>query len=116
VSPGDFLRLFPEFRETDGALIAAKLNAAAARMGGPDFGVWPPFAVPTQPPAPPAQMSLTDLAQGNCAAHYLISSPFGTDMRLEPGGSGRSVYLDLFDELCAAVGGTFVVASQPFGW
>jgi len=84
-------------------LITAKLQLAAARMGGPDFSVWPAFDTTGSAP------SMTDLAQGNLAAHYLISSPFGTETRLDP-KDGGSVYLDAFNDAQEAVVPKFLVA------
>jgi len=117
MTPNDFMLNFPEFNRTDRLLVAAKLNMAAARMGGPDVGVWGPFAQPSAAiqsggptvPGGPTPMTIADMAQGNLAAHYLVTSPFGTELRLEP-GNGRSSYLDAFDELCQCVAGGFLVS------
>jgi hypothetical protein len=113
-----FLQLFPEFRETDAVLVTGKLDLAAARMGGPDPSVWPPFSTPTVPPASPAQPTVTDMAQANLAAHYLMTSPFGvsTLMVAPKGGkaSNRTAYLDAYDELEQAVAVPFLVAGVPF--
>ncbi len=97
---------FPEFKETDAQLVVAKLQAAAAEMGGPDFSVWGPFA---QPGALP---TITDIAQGNCAADLLITSPFGTEMRKadEDADSGPTSYRKVFERLQISVGGGFAVA------
>lgn len=121
MTPQDFLLNFPEFRETDKDLVAAALNRAAAEMGGPDFSVWGNFATPT-PPTPwsnpqqgggPTVPTQADLAHGNMAAHILVSSPFGTEMRLAPGGSGRSSYLEAFERImfarCGGIGVAGVV-------
>lgn len=111
MTPNDFFLNFPEFKDTDPVLVAAKLNEAATRMGGPDATVWGAFATPTPATAAsgPTKMNIADIAQGNLAAHYLISSPFGTEMRLEA-GDGSSTYLRKFEELEQAVAGGFVVA------
>lgn len=104
---GTFKMHFPEFRETDPQLIVAKLQAAAARMGGPDSSVWGSFAASGQNP------TLADIAQGNLAAHYLIKSPFGTEMRKADDDSSGSSYFDVFEELQEAVAGGGIVAGGP---
>lgn len=117
MTPNDFLLNFPEFKGTDRLLIAAKLNEASARMGGPDQSIWGAYAMPTpatQSGGPtqaggPTPMTIADMAQGNLAAHYLIISPFGSELRLEP-GNGESSYYAKFEELQQAVAGGFAVA------
>jgi hypothetical protein len=109
MNDADFTRLFPEFAQTDAVLRQAKLLEAATRMGGPDATVWGPFAAPGTPPF------IADTAQGNLAAHYLIASPFGGPTRLNP-KSGRSTYLDKYEELERIVGlaqGPVVSGSLP---
>lgn len=106
----DFLKLFPEFAETNPLLVSAKLQLAAARMGGPDYSVWgPPSSTPGVTP------SLADTAQGNLAAHLLMTSPFGTSTLLvqKKGDSSKTAYLEAFEELELAVAGGFQVASRP---
>lgn len=102
----NFQAHFPEFRETDPQLVVAKLQAAAARMGGPDVTVWGGFAQPGQLP------TIADIAQGNLAAHYLIKSPFGTEMRAsaDKNATSRSSYLDVFEDLVQSVAGGFAVS------
>ena len=60
-----------------------------------------------------AALSLVDSAQGNLAAHYLISGPFGTQLRLDPKGNGNSMYMEAFRDLELSVAGGFAVASRP---
>lgn len=106
-----FLAAFPEFRDTDPTLIAAKLAQAAARMGGPDPGVWGG----SSPDATGASMTLADSAQGYLAAHLLKTSPMGTQLRQsgEGKGDGKTGYLRCFEDLletAVAMSGSFVVA------
>lgn len=102
---------FPEFRDTDQTMIAAKLNAASARMGmsGDGQNIWGPFA-PIAAPGTPQSMTIADWAQGNLAAHYVITSPFGTALRLDPKSNGRSSYLLVFEDLELSVAGGFLCA------
>ena len=60
LTPAAFLQLFPEFAgQTNALLVAAKLQLAAARMGGPDYTVW------GQPSLTPgATPTIADQAQG----------------------------------------------------
>lgn len=110
MTPAAFLQSFPEFADTSSVLVNAKLMQAAAMMGGPDNTVWPAFALPGQP------MTLSDVAQGNLAAHYLALSPFGTEMRLKTRqGSGdgvKTTYWTVWQDCADAVVGGFVVAGQ----
>lgn len=101
-----FLTLFPEFADTNAVLVQGKLNLAAARMGGPDGSVWGATASPGQPP------TLADAAQGNLAAHLLMSSPFGVSTLLaQPNdGSGKTAYLEAFLEFEQAVAGGIACA------
>ena len=100
-----FVQSFPEFRRVDPSIVASKLAFAAAKMGGPDFTVWPPFATAGQAP------SLSDVAHGYLTAHLLQTAPFGAPTRLEPQGTdGRSTYLAEYEDICQAVGGGFIVA------
>lgn len=102
-----FLQSFPEFRDTDPILIDAKLAQASARMGGPDVTIWGAFSTPG------AQLMLADIAQGNLAAHYLVRSPFGTQLSADKNSSGGSTsYLEVFLECEQAVAGGFAVS----GW
>ena len=107
MTPAAFLQQYPEYAETSPTLVIAKLRQASARMGGPDNTVWPAFGTMTVP-------SITDVAQGALAAHYLALSPFGTEMRLKPrAGSGdevRTTYWTVWEECCDIVVGGFVVA------
>jgi hypothetical protein len=111
MTPAAFFASFPEFQDTDAIIVAAKLQAAATRMGmaGDGINVWGPFA-PAAAPGQPQSQTTADLAQGNLAAHYLVSSPFGTNMRLDPKSNGRSIYLDVFEDLMYSVCGGFAVA------
>lgn len=108
MTPAAFLQSYPEFFETSPTLVNAKLQMAAARMGGPDNAVWPAFATTGQ------LMTISDVAHGALAAHYLAISPFGTEMRLKPrAGSGdevRTTYWTVWQECCDIVAGGFVVA------
>jgi hypothetical protein len=123
MGPGAFLQSFPEFEETRASLILAKLAEAAARMGGPNTSVWGSFAA--QPvatmlatlPLPPVPMLLADIAQGYLAAHLLLTSPYGSEMTLDPKSKGRSSYLDRFEELESGVAAAsgFVVAGGQAG-
>lgn len=64
-------------------------------MGGPAFGnPWPPFGTAAAP-------SLTDIAQGNLAAHYLWSSPAGGATLLNDvkGKTEDSVYFRTWEEM-----------------
>jgi hypothetical protein len=118
MTPAAFLACYPEFRRTDPTLVTAKLTQAAAQMGGPDPTVWGPFADVAQPGQPQGQ-TIADVAHGALAAHLLITSPFGTDMRLDPKSKGRSSYLDVFDEMRLAVAsGPQVAGATPAvgGW
>lgn len=119
MGPTDFFINFPEFQGmTDPLLVAACLNRAAVAMGGPNVAVWGSFATPTPAirsggttlPGGTTIPTTADLAQGNLAAHYLVSSPFGTEMRLQPGGDGRSSYLLEYERLLETVAGGFLVA------
>jgi hypothetical protein len=107
-----FLQGWPEFAETQPALVLAALGRAATRMGGPDYSVWGPPATQTVPPTPPAALTIADTAQGNYAAHILITSPFGTSTVLTK-GKGKDAYMKEFEELELAVAGGFAVASRP---
>jgi hypothetical protein len=88
---------FPEFAQSDQTYVTAKLSEAAVRMGGNIVAgparIWGCFAPSGSPP------TIADMAQGNLAAHYLISGPYGTELRLDPKGNGRSQYLDKYEEL-----------------
>jgi hypothetical protein len=111
VDVATFTQHFPEFAQTAPTLIAAKLAQASAFMGGPDASVWGAFATPTAPPAPPPVPTQADIAQGNLAAHYLWSSPFGTVTVVAPGQEpSTSPYLGIFEELRDARCGGFLVA------
>jgi hypothetical protein len=113
MTPQAFLAAYPEFRQADSVLVAAKLAEAATRMGmaGDGQNVWGPFALPNAPGAPPVQPTTADVAQGALAAHYLITSPFGTGLRIDMSKSnGDSVYLQKFKDLEASVAGGFSVA------
>ena len=108
MTPAQFIAAFPEFgRDVDVTVIQAKLALAATRMGGPDVGVWGGFQA-TEGGA----LMTADLAQGNLAAHYLASSPFGSSMvsARPKDGSSRTPYLEVFEELERAVAGGFAVA------
>ena len=109
MTPATFIAHFPEFTETDPGLVSACLARAAARMGGPDGSVWPSFS------SVAGTLSLADLAQGNLAAHYLWSSPFGAATMLaasDPKGNAApsSPYWPVWEECCDAVAGGFIVA------
>ena len=110
LTPAAFLQLFPEFAgQTNPLLVQAKLQLAAARMGGPDYTVW------GQPSLTPgATPSIADQAQAYLAAHLLMASPFGTSTLLaQPkDGSGKSEYLRAFEELELSVAGGFAVAGS----
>jgi hypothetical protein len=107
VTPAAFNQNFPEFIAggTSPVLILAKLNQAAARMGGPDFSVWPQFA---QPGALP---SLSDIAHGNLAAHYIQSAAFGTETRLKPSES-KTGYWEVWEDCCDSVAGGFITSGE----
>jgi len=105
MTPAAFSVAFPEFGNTSAVLVQSRLQFAAARLGGPDFSIWPPFGLPGQLP------SLTDLAQGHLAAHYLQSSAFGTETRLKPSESKTS-YWEVFEDCCLCVAGGFIVAGE----
>jgi hypothetical protein len=107
LTPAAFLQSYPEYADTSSNVIAAKLAQATARMGGPDFTVWPQFGTMEQP-------TLTDVAQGALCAHYLALSPFGTQMRLasKDGISVKTTYWTVWEECCDAVVGGFIVAGQ----
>jgi hypothetical protein len=103
---------WPEFYETNPAFVLACLGRAATRMGGPDYTIWGNPTTVSVPPAAPAALTIADSAQGYLAAHYLISGPYGTNLRLDPKGNGKSMYLREFEELELAVAGGFAVASR----
>ncbi len=103
---------WPEFADTNPLYVSACLGRAASRMGGPDYTVWGQPTTTTTPPLPMAALSLVDSAQGNLAAHYLISGPYGTNLRLDPGGDGKSSYYREFEDLELSVAGGFAVASR----
>ena len=109
MTPAAFLQSYPEYCDTSPNVVAAKLAQATARMGGPDFTVWPQFGTSAQP-------TLTDVAQGALCAHYLALSPFGTEMRLKTRqGSGdgvKTTYWTIWEECCEAVQGGFIVAGM----
>ncbi len=114
MSPARFILFFPEFAQTDQSFVAAKLGEATARMGGPDPRVWGSYSLDSLPP------SLTDIAQANLAADYLISSPFGTETRLD-GDGGKSKYFRKWEECMLAVSGGVTVgvgggSCYPGGW
>lgn len=98
---GTFLTHFPEFKNTDSRLVDAKLAAAAARMGGPDASIWGGPTAPGQP------LTRADLAQGNLAAHYLVTTPFGTEFKLSDDGGKKTPYLDAFEDLQLSAAGGF---------
>jgi len=108
LTPAAFLQSFPEFADSSSVLVQQKLLQSAAMMGGPDNTVWPAFAKPGQP------MTISDVAQGNLAAHYLALSPFGTEMRLKPrageGDTVKTTYWTVWQDCCDVVVGGFVVA------
>jgi hypothetical protein len=108
-----FFQNWPEFAQTNPVYVQACIGRAASRMGGPDYSVWGNPTTPTTPPAPPAILTNVDSALGNLAAHYLISGPYGTNLRLDPKGNGRSMYLRAFEDLELTVAGGFAVASRP---
>ena len=109
MSPSTFLLCYPEFAETLSTLIAAKLAQAAAQMGGPDHSVWGPFAAPVAPGVFPG-LTIADVAHGALSAHLVITSPSGTNLRLDPKSNGRSSYLEVYEALQAAVAGGFLVS------
>jgi hypothetical protein len=104
MTPAAFSKSFPDLRDASPVVVKAKLAQAAARMGGPDFGVWPAFGTDDAP-------SLTDIAQGNLAAHYLWTSPAGSATLLnQVKGPARAnnPYWDVWEEcqVMVALGGT----------
>jgi hypothetical protein len=110
MTPAVFLQKFSNFTRTSPNIVANQLEMAASEMGGPDFSVWPPFAVEGQ------KLTLTDLAHGYLTAHLLQTSPNGGPTRLDPKGTdGRSSYLDRFEEICRGVAGGMVVAGTLVG-
>ena len=109
-----FLAHYPEFLDTDARLVDAKLAQAAARMGGPDTSVWGSFAAPTTPPAGPPQPTIADLAQGNLAAHLLVTTPFGTAFKLDDAAAGKKTpYWAEYEVLLESVAGGAIVAGGP---
>ena len=105
-----FLQDHPEFAKTSANLVAKTLARAARKMGGPDFSVWPSWANPGQP------LTLTDDAHGWLTAHMLQTTPFGTEMRLDPKATdGSSVYWEQYWELALSVAGGMLVAGAPVG-
>ena len=109
MTPAIFLQIFPEFAKVDGVLISGKLALAAAEMGGPDFSIWGNFATPGGVP------TQADMAHGNLAAHYLMTSPFGTSTLLvtpTKGGDGSTPYMQAFERIQLARCGGFVVAGS----
>ena len=107
-----FLTHYPEFGQTDQGHVQAKLNEAAARMGGPDPRVWGSFATSPQPP------NLTDMAQGALAAAFLDTSPFGTETRLAK-DEKTSTYWVKWEEYAMCVTGGVTVAGlglRRFCW
>ena len=113
MTPDVFLQSFEEFVQVSPIVVQAKLLQAAARMGGastgePDPTVWGPVASLGQNP------TIADIAHGNLAAHYLITSPYGAPMRLK--GSKGSTYLDVFNDLELSVAGGFIVSGERGGF
>jgi hypothetical protein len=104
VDVSQFLQLFPEFGDTDRVLVQSKLTQAAIRMGGPDTGVWGSLSAGSG-----NALTQADLAQGNLAAHYLITSPFGTAQRLDP-DKGKSTYYEAYEEIELASCSGFIVS------
>lgn len=111
MQPNDFFLNFPEFVGTDELLVAAKLNMASAHMGGPDQSVWGSYATPTPAvkTSGPTVPTTADLAQGNYAAHLIITSPLGMNLRLKT-GNGKDTYLLEFERLLEEVAGGFITA------
>jgi hypothetical protein len=111
MTPAAFLQAFPEFSQTLPSLIATRLAFAATKMGGPDPSVWPNFALPGQPP------SLSDMAQGFLCAHFLQTSPFGSEMRIDISeNDGNSVYLKEYWDIAVPLTGGMLVAGVGVGF
>jgi hypothetical protein len=101
MNAAQFIVAFPEFFDTQSPLIQAKLNLAAARMGGPDVNTWGAF---TSSPAPNAPLTQADYAQGYLAADLLHRSPFGTATAMvslsgKGADNGSSIYREMFEEI-----------------
>jgi hypothetical protein len=112
LSVATFFQNWPEFAEVNPTFVQAALGRAASRMGGPDYTVWGQPTTPTVPPAAPATLTIVDSAQGYYAAHLLISSPMGMNLRIDTKAKGKNQYLMEFEELELAVGGGFAVAGS----
>lgn len=100
-----FIQHCPEFRETDPTLVQSCLDAATARVGGPDTSVWPSYAAPGA-----KTLSLSDLAQKAYAAYLLWKSPQGRATSTDGKGKGGDDYLTEFNEYVDSVAGGFALS------
>lgn len=97
---------YPEFGQTDQTLVQAKLNKATAYMGGPNVRIWGTYATDDQP------INQADLAQAALAAHYLATSPFGTETRMQEDGEEKTRYYKEFEDLMYARSGGVTVSGR----
>lgn len=92
VSRSRFVQQFPEFANTDAALVQTMLDAAELEI---DRTVW---------------NEKGDQGQMYLAAHKLALSPFGNSAQLVAEGSTVTTYLDHYDRLVRQVSSGFRIA------
>jgi hypothetical protein len=118
VDVAQFRTHYPEFKSVPQDYTLAKLIEATIRMGGsttstganPDMRTWGSYGAPGQP------LTLADMAQAAWAAHLLICSPFGSEVRLSA-ETTNSVYKDKWMDYAYAVFGGFLVSGNGgCGW
>lgn len=100
-----FIANCPEFRQTDPTFVQAQLDAATARIGGPDTSVWPSYAAPGS-----KTLSTSDLAQKAWATYLLRKSPQGRATATDGKDTGAEDALKEFREYENAVAGGFALS------